>query len=831
MIHQRWLLTLKWLFVAGWILLPRPSLTLETAPNEPASLLKSLEEIHFDSPRTFVVRDLVLRRTAFTLNFERGRMIFLAPINGAVTGLLFWGKGTIVFRPPSKMERQQLNYFTGSPILNEHFSEAFLRFTDKSYEELMEQLGDKPEFQVLQENALLEEFESKLRGAALMNYRIMEDLASGRHRPMLNARLLGRTLGYFDVGCNQRNNEDTFLGQYRQVGEKSYYDNWCRFSTHERTERGSDENPSGERIDVKSFNVVTQIDKNDHVSGTADVDLVCEKEGAWVLTFDLSHLLKAVRVINDHQKELRFCQTTELIGGEDISRPSHDLILVLLPEPTRRGQRMLLQFQYSGEVISRVGSGVFYVGARGSWYPNTGPTDRAQYRLQFQYPKGYTITATGNLEKEWEDGTLKYSTWTSGGEIPLAGFNYGEYQKTTLMAGRIPIEVFANRNIENVYTEILSRVDFLRQLHEQQQSLQGRPLTEIIPDPPPLSELDFDTTQLAKVLAEKIAGTVDFLQTMLGDFPYRKLSVSQIPGRFGQGWPSLLYVSSLSFLSPAQRDRLGLEKDGQTYFYDCLPAHELAHQWWGNKVVGKSYHDLWITEGFSTYLSYMSLMSKTSDERQFQEVMRISRQKLQTERKDHLSAESTGPVWLGTRLHSSKFPDGYVSVVYEKGAWIFHMLRYLFQSSSMGSEARFQVFVKELMSTYSGKLITTADLQRAAEKHMTKGMDLEGNRKLDWFFEEWVYDTGIPTYRLSYSLVPLQEGKVVVKGKILQEDVSENFTMPIEVFAHFPGEKVVKVGRVDVSGKETSFRLTVGSKPLKVSLDDNHQILCTKKTL
>ncbi len=76
-----------------------------------------------------------------------------------------------------------------------------------------------------------------------MNYRIMEDLASGRHRPMLNARFLGRTLGFFDVGCNQRNNEDTFLGQYRQVGEKSYYDNWCRFSTREKTERGSDENP------------------------------------------------------------------------------------------------------------------------------------------------------------------------------------------------------------------------------------------------------------------------------------------------------------------------------------------------------------------------------------------------------------------------------------------------------------------------------------------------------------------------------------------------------------------------------------------------------------
>jgi aminopeptidase N len=135
------------------------------------------------------------------------------------------------------------------------------------------------------------------------------------------------------------------------------------------------------------------------------------------------------------------------------------------------------------------------------------------------------------------------------------------------------------------------------------------------------------------------------------------------------------------------------------------------------------------------------------------------------------------------------------------------------------------------MNTYGGKLITTSDLQRAAEKHMTKGMDLEGNRKLDWFFEEWVYDTGIPTYRISYSLVALKEGKIVVKGKILQEDVSELFTMPVEVFAHYPTERVVKIGRVDVSGKETSFRFTLASKPLKVSLDDDHRILCNNKTL
>ncbi|MFN8008712.1 MAG: hypothetical protein U0V70_17145, partial [Terriglobia bacterium] len=119
-----WLLTLSTSHAAG-------------AHLDPAEVLAKLQTIEFDQQQSFQVRDLTLRRAMFSLNFERGAILFLKPVEGVVTGLLFRGQGTIVFQPPNKIERQQLNYFTGSPILNEHFNEAFLRFTDNSYEELM----------------------------------------------------------------------------------------------------------------------------------------------------------------------------------------------------------------------------------------------------------------------------------------------------------------------------------------------------------------------------------------------------------------------------------------------------------------------------------------------------------------------------------------------------------------------------------------------------------------------------------------------------------------------------------------------------------------------
>ena len=103
--------------------------TLGQASSEPGawpeSLLKALEEIRFDLKHVYRVRDLSVRRDAITLNFDRGRIIFLEPVNGVVTGLLFWGQGTLVATPPHKIEKQQLNLFAGSPTLSERFEKPF----------------------------------------------------------------------------------------------------------------------------------------------------------------------------------------------------------------------------------------------------------------------------------------------------------------------------------------------------------------------------------------------------------------------------------------------------------------------------------------------------------------------------------------------------------------------------------------------------------------------------------------------------------------------------------------------------------------------------------
>ena len=81
-----------------------------------------------------------------------------------------------------------------------------------------------------------------------------------------------------------------------------------------------------------------------------------------------------------------------------------------------------------------------------------------------------------------------------------------------------------------------------------------------------------------KQLAREIDSSIRFYEIYSGPFPFRNLGVSQIPGTFGQGWPGLLYLSTLSFLPDEAQYRAGLSPTGRAFFTDVVPFHEVAHQ-------------------------------------------------------------------------------------------------------------------------------------------------------------------------------------------------------------------------------------------------------------
>jgi hypothetical protein len=82
---------------------------------------------------------------------------------------------------------------------------------------------------------------------------------------------------------------------------------------------------------------------------------------------------------------------------------------------------------------------------------------------------------------------------------------------------------------------------------------------------------------------------------------------------------------------------------------------------------------------------------------------------------------------------------------------------------------------------------------------MTPEMDLDGNQRLDWFFNEWVYGTEMPSYKLEYDLA---DGGSILNGRITQSGVSDRFKMLIPIYVDF-GQGFVRIGSAHITGNSS----------------------------
>src|SRR4029078_7781680 len=121
-----------------------------------------------------------------------------------------------------------------------------------------------------------------------------------------------------------------------------------------------------------------------------------------------------------------------------------------------------------------------------------------------------------------------------------------------------------------------------------------------------------------------------------------------------------------------------------------------------------------------------------------------------------VAPNDAGPLWMGLRLISPKTSDAYQNVTYPKGAYVLQMLRAMMYSEG---EKEFIAMMHDFVDSHRDRPASTESFKATAEKHITKSMDLQGNGKLDWFFNEWVYGTQVPRYHFEYQTAPAENGK------------------------------------------------------------------------
>jgi len=250
--------------------------------------------------------------------------------------------------------------------------------------------------------------------------------------------------------------------------------------------------------------------------------------------------------------------------------------------------------------------------------------------------------------------------------IRFAGFNLGAYECVSRERAGYRLDVCANREIENALKRAAQP-----QVPLVNPEILRRPRFDV--GPPPVTPPPNPAARLG-ALAQDVSGAFEFMTAQFGRAPVNRLTVTPIPGSFGQGFPGLIYLSTFSYMDPTQRPA-GLHNSyTQTFFSDLLEAHEVAHQWWGNLVTSAGYQDDWIMEALADYSALMFL-EKKSGQRTLDTVLEAYRGHLLQKGDTGKTVESTGPITWGVRLLSSHSPGSWRTITYEKGAWIVHMLR------------------------------------------------------------------------------------------------------------------------------------------------------------
>jgi Peptidase family M1 domain len=776
-----------------------------SASPSPRQLYQLLQAVRVDGANVYAVHDLAVRRDGVTFTFADGKLAFLQPVDGRITGAVFVGRGRVFAVPPDPAERASVARFLGVPLIDTEFWQAYLRFDEGTAKEIQD--GVTAQKAVASSDADFTNSWNPIVAQFNPNssLRVLEGLLSSGPAAYFYAALSSTTLGGFDVALDERRTETVLAGQPRHTTGGDFFDVWASYTA-------ANAPPHTRDFAAVDYAADTTIGDDLTLTGNTILHLKCLAGGERILEFELSRFLQVQAVTDGEGRPLDFFQNEDM-RRQEIARRGNDLLFIALPAPAIEGQQYELRVSYRGTVIQDDGNGVYFVGARGSWYPHLAGSDQfASFDLKFRWPKRLRLVATGKEIESGEEDGQQTGHWRSTQPIAVAGFNLGEYVVQSV--GEKPlIQLFANQQLEQ------GIADQLRQHPPDRFSAAGRAL-EPLPNP----------AAVLKQLGTKLLDSVHYYEELNGPFPFPELDVSQIPGSFGQGWPGLLYLTTLVFLPPEAQQQAGLTQRTQEQVQQLVPFHEVVHQWWGNIVAPASYRDVWIEEAMADYQSIMYDQKRNASKHALQQWLLWYRDALLAkEPGTSQTVEQTGPLDFGYRLDTSKTPDAYRIIVYEKGAWVIHMLRMMLRDPRKNDpDARFDELLKNTLAEHRFQTLSTAQLENEVQRLMSPSMDLESSRSMDWFFDQWVRQTGIPEYSLSFSVRP-HESRFLVEGSLEQRNVAAVFTERVPIYGAPAQGKPVFLGDVVTTGVTTPFRFTARFRPLKLEIDPEHTILCRTK--
>ncbi len=665
-----------------------------SAPQTAAALSAQLEQISIDPAQTYHVRDLQLFRGDLKIYLTEGVLSFTKPLAGRCVAAVFTtshsegGDGEVLVFPPQRSERASLLHFTKSPNLDEHLNSAVFFFSDNTAEELHQQIAQRPIHPAADiAPELAQEANSILRdNSSIIEVRLIAALLD--HHPnalgFFYGMIGGRDLGPFDIGYDPGKFEPVSIGRIPSTAipdSDRRFQVWTSFRP-----RGS--SPFADQSGrLGNYRIETSIHPDLSMSSTARFAYTADESGGPVVMLNLATRLHVTSAAIDGSPAEVFERKS--IGTLETKGAGPFLVIATSPlEPSTNHE---IEVRYEGSVIRQTSSGSYFVDERNQWYPFISPT-LATFDLTFHCPENLHLVATGDpVSEDTREGVRTVRRKTPVAE-PLAGFNLGDYTVSNESHGPYEIDVYANRGVN--------------------------------PEP-------------ALAIPAAAASVLDYYSHRWMPLPIRSLAISPIEGYFGQGFPGLIYLSSVAYMREEDRPFELRDPRRNSFFSEILLPHELAHQWWGNIVSQADYRAAWLLEAMSNY-SALLYLERTKGSEELNAALASFRDDLCREH-DGKPVESAGPVDFGERLLDNYGLNVWHAVAYEKGAWILHMLRW-----RLGDEG-FKKLQIRMLQRYATKPISNEDFRQLAAGFVPAE---QPDRNLSLFFESWVYGTGLPSLAL-----------------------------------------------------------------------------------
>jgi aminopeptidase N len=292
-----------------------------------------------------------------------------------------------------------------------------------------------------------------------------------------------------------------------------------------------------------------------------------------------------------------------------------------------------------------------------------------------------------------------------------------------------------------------------------------------------------------RAFAEPTADALEFFSTYVGPYSYERLANVQANGvRGGMEAATAVFYGDDSVSGPRRR-------------WDAVIVHEIAHHWFGNAVTEADWDDVWLSEGFATYLTHL-YVEHSEGRDAFVAGLERDRDRIR-----EFDAKNPGYRIVHDDLSDmTKVVTG--AGTYAKGAWVLHMLR-----GVVGDEA-FRSGLREYYRLYRDKNASTADFRRL--------MEGAAGKPLGWFFDQWLYRGGMLNVAGRWRW---DAAARALRLDLEQRQAALPYRMPVEVAIDVGDESGPRTERIEIAGRRQSVTIPLDREPCSVVLDPRTFVL------